>query len=149
MAISITSFSATVYIYNEYRILDQNYQALQQNVDNVSINIDLIINFGNGTILYFNQTRIPVGFNMINSTHLIIGEDQVDSIYYSEFNAYFVNVILGTGNDSNFAWSAWKYEICCEWELLEIGANLYMPEDGSTIAWYYQGVNEFGQGKPN
>ena len=75
VALAVLSFSSTLYIYNEYRILDQNYQAMQGNIDNISINIDLIVDFGNGTILYFNQTRIPVGFSMYNSTEFIIGEN--------------------------------------------------------------------------
>ncbi|MBH59373.1 MAG: hypothetical protein CMO19_03010 [Thaumarchaeota archaeon] len=146
-AFAVLSFSGALYMYNEYRVLDQNYQAIQENIDNVSINIDFIVDFGNGTIIYFNQTRVPVGFTMYDSTEFIIGEENVDSTYYSDFNAYFVNSLLGTGNNPEYAWSAWHYQQ--DWELLEIGSNLFIPKDGQTIAWYYQDVNEFGLGNPN
>ena len=146
-AVAVLSFSGALYMYNEYRVLDQNYQAIQENIDNVSINIDFIVDFGNGTIIYFNQTRVPVGFSMYDSTAFIIGEENIDSIYYSDFNAYFVNSLLGTGNNPDYAWSAWQYQQ--DWELLEIGSNLFIPKDGQTIAWYYQDVNEFGSGNPN
>ena len=146
-AFAVLSFSGALYMYNEYRVLDQNHQAIQENIDNVSINIDFIVDFGNGTIIYFNQTRVPVGFSMYNSTEFIIGEENVDSIYYSDFNSYFVNSLLGTGNNRDYAWSAWQYQQ--DWELLEIGSNLFIPKDGQTIAWYYQDVNEFGSGNPN
>ena len=146
-AIAVLAFSGALYMYNEYRVLDQNYQAIQENIDDVSINIDFIVDFGNGTILYFNQTRIPVGFSMYDSTKFIIGEDNVDSTYYSDFDSYFVNSLLGTGNNAIYAWSAWHYQQ--DWELLEVGTNLYIPKNGQTIAWYYQDVNEFGRGNPN
>ena len=146
-AFAVLSFSGSLYMYNEYMILNQNYQAIQENIDNVSINIDFIVDFGNGTIIYFNQTRVPVGFSMYNSTEFIIGEENVDSIYYSDFNSYFVNSLLGTGNNPDYAWSTWQYQQ--DWELLEIGSNLFIPKDGQTIAWYYQDVNEFGSGNPN
>ena len=146
-AVAVLSFSGALYMYNEYRVLDQNYQAIQENIDNVSINIDFIVDFGNGTIIYFNQTRVPVGFSMYDSTEFIIGEENIDSIYYSDFNAYFVNSLLGTGNNPDYAWSAWQYQQ--DWKLLEIGSNLFIPKDGQTIAWYYQDVNEFGSGNPN
>ena len=146
-AFAVLSFSGALYMYNEYRVLDQNHQAIQENIDNVSINIDFIVDFGNGTIIYFNQTRVPVGFSMYNSTEFIIGEENVDSIYYSDFNSYFVNSLLGTGNNPDYALSAWQYQQ--DWELLEIGSNLFIPKDGQTIAWYYQDVNEFGSGNPN
>jgi|TARA_B110000014_G_scaffold51816_1_gene34693 hypothetical protein len=149
VALAVLSFSSALYMYNDYRILDQNYQAMQGNIDDSSINIDLIVDFGNGTILYFNQTRIPVGFSMYNSTEFIIGENNMDSTYYSEFNAYFVNSLLGTGDNPDFAWSAWQYQECCNWELLEISSNLYIPKDGQVIAWYYQDVDEFGRNNPN
>ena len=132
VAVAVLSFSSALYMYNDYRILDQNYQAMQGNIDDSSINIDLIVDF-----------------SMYNSTEFIIGEDNMDSTYYSEFNAYFVNSLLGTGDNPDFAWSAWQYQECCNWELLEISSNLYMPKDGQVIAWYYQDVDEFGRNNPN
>ena len=71
-AFAVLSFSGALYMYNEYRVLDQNYQAIQENIDNVSINIDFIVDFGNGTIIYFNQTRVPVGYSMYDTTEFII-----------------------------------------------------------------------------
>ena len=146
-AVAVLSFSGALYMYNEYRVLDQNYQAIQENIDNVSINIDFIVDFGNGTIIYFNQTLVPVGFSMYDYTTFIIGEENIDSIYYSDFNAYFVNSLLGTGNNPDYAWSAWQYQQ--DWQLLDIGSNLFIPKDGQTIARYYQDVDEFGSGNPN
>ena len=145
MLIAVVAISITWYIGNENIKLEQNTIVAENN----SINLDLIINFGNGTVLYFNQTSVPDGFSMYNSTQYIIGEDNIDSTYYSEFNAYFVNSIFDTANDSNHAWSAWKYEECCKWQVLDVGSNLYILKNKQTIAWYYQDVNEFGLGNPN
>ena len=86
MLIAVVAISITWYIDNEGIKLEQNTIVDGNN----SINLDLIINFGNGTVLYFNQTSVPDGFSMYNSTQYIIGEDNIDSTYYSEFNAYFV-----------------------------------------------------------
>ena len=145
MLIAVVAISITWYIGNENIKLEQNTIVNENN----SINIDLIINFGNGTVLYFNHTSVPNGFSMYNSTQYIIGEDNIDSTYYSEFNAYFVNSIFNTASNSNHAWAAWKYEECCKWQVLDVGSNLYILKNKQTIAWYYQDVNEFGLGNPN
>ena len=33
-AFAVLSFSGALYMYNEYRVLDQNHQAIQENIDN-------------------------------------------------------------------------------------------------------------------
>ena len=33
VALAVLSFSSALYMYNDYRILDQNYQAMQGNID--------------------------------------------------------------------------------------------------------------------
>ena len=77
MLIAVVVISTTWYIGNENIKLEQNTIVNESN----SINLDLIINFGNGTILYFNQTSVPDGFSMYNSTKYIIGEYNIDSTY--------------------------------------------------------------------
>ena len=74
--------------------------------------------------------------------------EQIDVQYYPEFDAYFVNEILGVGGNNKFAWSAWSFS-CCKWNLLDIGSNLFYPKEGQTIAWYYQEVTKFGNENPN
>ena len=35
VALAVLSFSSALYMYNDYRILDQNYQAMQGNIDEI------------------------------------------------------------------------------------------------------------------
>ena len=73
---------------------------------------------------------------------------EMDSQYYAEFDAYFINEIFGVEGNNEFIWTAWSFG-CCKWELLDIGSNLYYPKEGQTIAWYYQEATKFGKGNPN
>ena len=114
---------------------------------NEVIQINLIINLGNGTILYYNNTSVSNNASMLEITKNTVNE-QIDVQYYPEFDAYFVNEILGVRGNNKFAWSAWSFS-CCKWSLLDIGSNLFYPKEGQTIAWYYQEVTKFGNGNPN
>ena len=64
---------------------------------NEVIQINLIINLGNGTILYYNNTSVSNNASMLEITKNTVNK-QIDVQYYPEFDAYFVNEIL---NDKN------------------------------------------------
>ena len=117
------------------------------NYVNEVIQINFIINFGNGTSLYYNNTSVSNNASMLEITKNAVN-GQMDSQYYAEFDAYFINEIFGVEGNNEFIWTAWSFG-CCKWELLDIGSNLYYPKEGQTIAWYYQEATKFGKGNPN
>ena len=84
---------------------------------------------------------------MLEITKNIVNE-QINIQYYNKLDAYLVNEILGVEGNDEFAWTAWSFD-CCEWNLLNVGSNLFYPKEGQTIAWYYQEVSKYGNEKPN
>lgn len=145
----ILSSSLAGYYFYQFSLVSEAYSSTLESLDGLSYEIDLIINFGNGSKSYFNQTIIPIGFNMYNAT-LFATDGRVDATYFPEFDAHFVNSIMGLGGDEGFGWSAWAFdERVGEWRGLDVGADLFILKDGQSIAWFYQSFNNFGQSKPN
>ncbi len=147
-AVILTSSLAGFYFY-QFSIVNDAYSSTLASLDGLSYEIDLIINFGNGSTSYFNQTIIPIGFDMYNATILATG-GRVDATYFPEFDAHFVNSIMGLSGDAGSGWSAWAFDdITGEWRALEIGADSFILKDGQSVAWYHQGFDDFGEGQPN
>ena len=124
-----------------------NNYSNNKNSVNEAIQINFIINFGNGTVLYYNNTVVSNNASMLEITKNMVNE-QMDIQYYKEFDAYLVNGILGVKGNNEFSWTAWSFS-CCEWDSLDVGSNLFYPKEGQTIVWYYQEVSKYGSEKPN
>lgn len=145
----ILSSSLAGYYFFQFSIINEAYSSTLQSLDGLSYDINLIINYGNGSKSFFNATIIPIGFDMYNAT-LMATEGNVDATYFPEFEAHFVNSIMGVGGDEGFGWSAWAFDdIFSEWNALDIGADSFILKDGQSVAWYYQSFDDFGQGEPN
>ena len=145
--VTLTS-SLAGYYYYQYSITERAYDNVIESFEGFPIRVNIIINFGNGTILSFNNTMVPVGWNMYDVT-LLVSNGRIEDTYYPEFDAVLVMSIMGVGGSENtdFTWSAWYYDD--EWKILDVGTNLFVLKEGQTVAWYYQNGSEFGRGKPN
>jgi len=146
LTILITS-STSIYYYYEYNKISETNKNLLQSVEGLYIKIDLLINFGNGTILYFNQTTIPIIFSMYDST-LLITNNSVDSTYYEEFDAYFVNSIFDIKGNSTHGWYAWEFKNN-KWIVSDKGSNNIQLTSGDIIAWYFHSFEDFNKKSPN
>ena len=146
LIIMITS-SATIYYYYEYKETSETNRNLLQNFEELHMDINLLINFGNGTVLYFNQTSIPIFFTMYDST-LLITNNTVDSTYYEEFDSYFVNSIFDMQGNSTHGWYAWEFKNN-KWVISNNGSNNIQLSSGDTIAWYFQSFEYFDKDIPN
>ena len=74
------------------------------NYVNEVIQINFIINFGNGTSLYYNNTSVSNNASMLEITKNAVN-GQMDSQYYAEFDAYFINEIFGVEGNNEFIWT--------------------------------------------
>ena len=109
------------------------------------IAVSTLLNFGNGTSKWFNESRVPIGWNFYNLT-MYIANGKVESAYYaSPLNEHYINAIDGVRQDGSSFWHLWQF--CNKdqaWSYSNIGADDIILSNGRTIAWYFDSNNDYG-----
>jgi hypothetical protein len=147
VAISLVAIQLGAY-YDLERFFIANNRGSQNTGNNNTTNViavNTLLNFGNSTSKWFNETRIPVGWNFYNLT-IYIANGKVDSTYYaSPLNEHYINTIDGVTQDGSSFWHLWQF---CKndqaWSYSNIGADGIVLSNGQTAAWYFDSYNDYG-----
>lgn len=113
--------------------LQEDYEDLLQDVEDLTITINLKIDYGGGNVTWHNATRVPLDANLLTATRLLFDVDYTTS----DFGA-FVNEIDDVGGDADAYW-LWHYldEDTGNWEYGPSGADLWVLHNGDTVSWIY------------
>lgn len=84
--------------------------------------IDLIIDFGNGTVTSDSELSAPDVYNLTVSLF------EVDEVWAGD--RVFINAIDGVQQDENHGWQYWV-----NGNYASIAANLYILQDGDSVLW--------------
>jgi hypothetical protein len=128
---------AASYLALDYKVkntrLREDYNALLEDVEELTIIIEMKLDYGNGTVKWYNATRVPLDVNLLKATMLIADID-----YSTGGLGAFVNEINGVGGDSNTYW-IWHYydEDEGSWEYGLSGCDAWVLHDGDIVAWIY------------
>jgi len=86
--------------------------SLEALIDEVSIRASIAINYGNGTVVWYNDTALPIGINLFNATQKIANLTYYTStdIYVTGVNGVMENPLSG---------QYWVYQIWTNgtWEI--------------------------------
>lgn len=116
-----------------------------------SVPVNLLINYGNGTLEWHNDTLVPDIWNFYNVTVFVTNGD-LAALFFSAFQSHFVYRINGEGcPDSNpfceLAWGLWVLDGVC-WKLSDTGPDAIPVSEGKTLAWFLVPVDAFGESPP-
>ena len=134
--------------YGELSASEEKYENIIDSLDKLSYNVDLLLNYGNGTKTWYNGTRIPIGFNLYNVTVLITG-GRLESNYYPQFQSHSIVSINGVGGSEDpdkitWAWISWYFDSDSgRWEGYPVSSDMVFPKDGDKIAWYYEDTSNY------
>jgi hypothetical protein len=160
IAISLISIQVGAYYDLERFFLSSNSAAQNtgshgsngsgNNTDNQNtIAVNTLLNFGNGTSKWFNESRVPIRWNFYNLT-ISVTNGNVDSTYYGGLlNEHYINAIDGVRQDSSSFWHLWQY--CNKdsaWSYSNVGADQIRLVDNQTLAWYFDSFNSYGPPVP-
>lgn len=106
---------------------------------NNTTSVNVLLNYGNGTLVWYNQTSVPSSWNFFNVTELIT-KGNLGAFFFASFGSHFVYSINGVGCPaSNMfcdqAWSLWTLDGIC-WDLAFVGVDMIPVTQVATIAWY-------------
>lgn len=113
---------------NQQKLLD-NYAAL---ADELANKINICIDYGNGTVVWKNNTYVRVGAPLLNVTLKVA---EVNYTVHAGMGAW-VHAINGVYEDT-VANKWWVYTVWTNgsWETVWISADQYVPANGESIKW--------------
>ncbi len=104
-----------------------------------AVSVCTLINYGNATVKWYNETSVPANWNFYKLTSNLTGGRIEAQFYGLPLNEHFVTGINGVKNQSPFYWTLW---IFCQkqnaWAVSPVGADLIHPGNGETLAWAYE-----------
>ncbi|MBT6603510.1 DUF4430 domain-containing protein [Candidatus Bathyarchaeota archaeon] len=117
--------------YNgQLQSVEHEYELLLEELEDNTVVISIRVNFGDETVTWFNDTRVPLGTNFLNATGMI-SEIELQS---SEWGV-FLNSIDGVGGEPN---SFWLWDYYDEgWQTGPVGADQWIVHDGDILSWTY------------
>jgi hypothetical protein len=121
----------------------ENNATLPENVQPVSISLftaNILIDFGNGTSIWYNNTSVEPQWNLYVAT-LVITQGNVNATYYPVYGEHLVTGIEGLQNNNAEGdyWLIWTYNSTALWQSAAVGADQLPMYNGSIYAWGYCG----------
>ncbi len=132
---AIFSTSCAVYFYTEA----EKYRTLYNSIKDLVIEVNIGIDYSNGTIQWFNHTKLPLGCTLFNATARICDV----KYYYGAYGVYVTSIngveekIIVPGKEG-MSWVWFKYNATSgELEWGTVSTDKYVLNNGETIVWKY------------
>jgi len=135
----ILSSYGVIYYYQQYSDLLSQNNYLRSELGSVGETLDVAVDFGNGTTMWYNDTYVPVGSSVYNAT-LVATKGQMTTQSYTSGNVtgVFVTGILGLSETSTSYWLWYYYDNSSRsWTEAPVGADSYLAIQGGIYLWNY------------
>jgi hypothetical protein len=99
---------------------------------------DILIDFGNGTRVWYNDTRVQPGWNMYVET-VVLSHGDLQAQWYPDYQEHLVTGIGGVTDSQTMDWFLWTYNETASWQTSQVGADQLPVYNGSVFAWTYCG----------
>ena len=109
-----------------------SYNDLFQKTRKPIIHINLGLNYGNGTIQWFNQTEARSGDTLLDITMTVA---EVNYTAYS--TGAYVNAVNNVENTASEAWTWWTWTSQFGWNAGPVASDKYIIGDNETAYWYF------------
>ncbi len=127
----ITSATA-LYYYMSYSASEKRYAVTLADLDSLTFTAKILVKYGNGSGVWYNQTRIPIGWSLLQATNKTTG-GKVFGQRYSL--GTFVTEINGVSGNGPKYWITYSSN-GTRWVLLETAPEQYILRQGEIVGWY-------------
>lgn len=102
---------------------------------------DILVDFGNGTRHWYNDTQVQPGWNMYTVTVVLTNGNLQAQLYNFPVSGleHFVSGIYGVSNSKTMFWFLWTYNETASWQTAQVGSDDLPVYNGSVFAWTYCG----------
>jgi len=127
---SVTATAYAGYYYMQFKQLENTLETMQ----NLVLKVNILINYGNGTKEWHNNTLAPIGATVFNATLTIA------NVGYSMWGEYaLIDSINGLQGTQEIGWIWWIWDASTsQWKPTLEAANQHVLVNGDTIGWHYQ-----------
>lgn len=135
-------------LYSDLVSYEKRYDDVIDSLDKISFSTDLMFNYGNGSKIWYNNTRLPLGIDLYNAT-LLISNGNMNSTYYPEYKSHFITAIDGVGvfgdpEKMYWSWISWYYDdVLGEWLSHDVSSDMVFPSEGDILAWYFEDTSNY------
>lgn len=131
-ALVITS-ALSFFYYSNYVTTEEKYANTLLSLNGVSYKFNTLIDYNNGTKIWYNQTIIPIGWSLFNATLKTTGGKVEGS--WSDFGVFVTSINEVQGNGPEYwLWFSWD-EAENRWMSGQTGAESHILTQGETVAW--------------
>ncbi|HEV2389487.1 MAG TPA: hypothetical protein VGS04_02065 [Nitrososphaerales archaeon] len=99
---------------------------------------DILIDFGNGTRVWYNDTQVQPGWNMYVES-VVLSHGNLQAQWYPSYQEHLISAIDGVSDTETMGWFLWTYNATAAWQTSQVGADLLPVYNGSVIAWTFCG----------
>lgn len=131
---AVGTTAGMVYYYqtnqNQQKVID----SLESIVDSTTMRVNIGIKYGNGTMVWYNGTYVPLGVSAFNATEKVV------TLNYSVFSwGIYVTGINGVMENvaSQESWFFYSW-INGTKTSASVGVTQYILTNGETITWEYE-----------
>ncbi|MDG6915797.1 MAG: hypothetical protein JRN23_03530 [Nitrososphaerota archaeon] len=101
---------------------------------------NILIDFGNGTQVWHNGTRVQPGWNMYTET-VVLTQGRLQAVWYPAYGEHLISGIDGVQNSATMSWFLWTFAPSSSWQTAQVGADELPVYNGSVFAWTYCAVS--------
>ncbi len=112
----------------------------------LAYDVRMLLNFGNGTLRWYNDSTAQPGWNGYVTT-LVLLKGDVQAVWYPAGSfgpgtqgEHFVTGLSGVPQTSSRYWGVWQFS-GGGWSYSQTGADLLQVHNGTTFAWALCGVD--------
>ncbi|MEM3510693.1 MAG: hypothetical protein QW158_03190 [Nitrososphaerales archaeon] len=139
----VLSSGLSVYFYLDSVDVKSRYNYVLSELRGVAFEVDLLIDYGNGSLVWHNNTLLPIGSSLLNATLKVSRSVE----YLGSDMGVFVNGIDGVGTkvvQKGHYWIWWRFDKeKGEWTIGETAADQYMIKQGDILAWLYEDTSNY------
>jgi len=106
--------------------------------DAVSVTVDVLIDYGNGTKVWYHGVTLAGGVTVFDATVTVA------DVNYTDWGSWgiFIDAINGEWNSYPYYWMWWYWDFTeSRWISGPVASNFYVLNDGDIIAWYYEDIS--------
>ncbi|MDQ1278769.1 MAG: hypothetical protein QG670_29 [Thermoproteota archaeon] len=134
--VTVISASLTMYYYTAYTDQQKQLRGITLKLNEVSYSVNILIKYQNGTKLWYNNTLIPIGWSLFNTT-LKITNGKVEG-------SSFITSINSIGSNYPYAWIWYLWDSSSStWKVGDKGADAYILRDKDVAAWYLVDISNY------
>jgi len=120
------------------------YTDLFQKTRKSNIEVNLGINYGNGTVHWFNNTEARSGDTMLDVTK------QVAEVNYTSYpTGAFITAIDNVDQPATKAWIWFTWTTQFGWSLPSVASDRYVLGDNETTYWYFVDMSTWPPSPPS